>query len=101
MWCSQTLPTTVGRNRASHVRDSFSLCIKCRSEINERGIWPGNETLCVHAYKIRKWCPSQRTATSECCEWLLLTRVNLRLLSGWEASCCDEHPFRTKIKVSA
>jgi len=22
------------------------------------------------AYKIRKWCPKQRTAASECCKWL-------------------------------
>ena len=51
----------------------------CRSQTNECGIWPGNETLCVHAYKIRKWRPSQQTATTECCEWLLLTRVNLKL----------------------
>ena len=28
---------------------------------------------CAHAYKIRKWRPSQRTADTECCEWLLLT----------------------------
>ena len=24
-----------------------------------------------------------------------------KMLSGWEAACCDEHPFRIKIKVSA
>ena len=24
-----------------------------------------------------------------------------KTLSGWEAARCDEHPFRTKIKVSA
>ena len=64
-------------------------------------VWPGNETSCAHAYKIRKWQPSQRTVTTECCEWLLLTRVNLKTLSGWEAARCDEHPFRAKIKVSA
>ena len=33
---------------------------------NKHGIWPGNKTLCAHAYKIRKWRPSQRTATTEC-----------------------------------
>ena len=33
----------------------------------------------AHAYNIRKWRPSQRTAATECCEWLLLTRVNLKL----------------------
>ena len=84
---------------ACHTCGSFPLCTKCRSH-NEHGILPGNETSCAHAYKIR----TQRTATTECCEWLLLTRVNLRLwrlLSGWEAACCDEHPFRAKIKVSA
>ena len=25
----------------------------------------------------------------------------MKTLSGWEAAHCDEHPFRTKIKVSA
>ena len=25
----------------------------------------------------------------------------MKTLSGWEAAYCDEHPFRTKIKVSA
>ena len=50
-----------------------------RSQTNECRIWSGNKTLCAHAYKIRKWRPSQRTATTECCERLLLTRVNLRL----------------------
>ena len=101
MWCSQTLPTTTGRDHASRARGSFPLCTKCRSQTNERGIWPGNETLCAHAYKIRKWRPSQQTATTECCEWLLLTRVNSKTLSGWEAVRCDEHPFRAKMKVSA
>ena len=64
---------------AVRARGSFLLCTKCRSQINEGGIWPGNETLYAHVYKIRKWRPSQRTATTECCEWLLLTRVNLGL----------------------
>ena len=56
-------------------------------------------------YKIRKWRPKQRTAASECCKRFSLTRVNLKrsvkTLSGWEAAHCDEHPFRTKVKVSA
>ena len=43
----------------------------------------------------------QQPQTAECCEWLLLTRVNSKTLSGWEAARCDEHPFRAKIKVSA
>ena len=68
-----------GRDRASRARGSFPLFAKCRSQTNERGIWPGNETSYAHAYKIRKWRPSQRTATTECCEWPLLIRVNLRL----------------------
>ena len=105
MWCSQTLPTTTGRDRASCARGSFPLCAKCRSQTNERGIWPGNETSCAHVYKIRKWRPSQRTATTECCKWFLLTRVNGEFeamkAGSWEAARCDEHPFRAKIKVSA
>ena len=31
------------------------------------GLWSGNKTAYVHAYKIRKWRPSQRTAAGECC----------------------------------
>ena len=30
---------------------------------------PGNETTCAHAYKIRKWRPSKRSAAAVCCEW--------------------------------
>ena len=92
-----------GRDRASRARGSFPLCTKCRSQTNERGIWPGNKTLYAHAYKIRKWRPSQRAATTKCCEWLLLTRGEfeaMKTLSGWEAVRCDEHPFRAKMKVS-
>ena len=54
-----------------------------RFQTNDRGLRSGNETSCAHAYKIRKWRPSQRTAASECCEWLLLTRVNLKLWRRW------------------
>ena len=46
---------------------------------NGHVIWLGNETSCTHVYKIRKWRPSQRTATTERCKWLLLARVNLKL----------------------
>ena len=31
---------------------------------DDGGLWSGNETLCAHAYKIRKWRPKQRTAAS-------------------------------------
>ena len=54
-----------------------------RFQTNDRGLRSGNETSCAHAYKIRKWHPSQRTAASECCERLLLTRVNLKLWRRW------------------
>ena len=56
-----------------------------RFQTNDCGLRSGNETSCAHAYKIRKWRPSQRTAASECCEWLLLTRVNLKLWRRWVA----------------
>ena len=72
---------TTGRDRASRARGqlAISLVHSSRSQANDCGIWSGNETTCAHAYKIRKWRPSQRTATTECCESLLLTRVNLKL----------------------
>ena len=53
--------------------------LKSRFQTNDRGLWSGYETLYAHAHKNRKWRPQQRTAASECCEWFLLTRVNLKL----------------------
>ena len=61
------------------VHSRFRSCTSLVPKQCDRGIWPGNETTCAHAYNIRKWRPAQRTATTECCEWLLSTRVNLRL----------------------
>ena len=81
---------------------AFPLCTKCRSETNERGIWPGNETLCAHAYKYRNGVlhnEQQRLlgmAFIDQCKF-----EAMKTLSGWEATHCDEHPFRAKIKVSA
>ena len=57
-------------------------CASC-TQTNDCGIWPGNETSCAHAYKIGKWHPSQQTTTTECCEWLLLTRANFKLSRRW------------------
>ena len=53
--------------------------------------------LCVRKRtKFKKWRPSQRTATTECCD-----QGEFETLSGWEAVRCDEHPFHAKIKMSA
>ena len=62
---------------------------------NDRNIWSGNETTCAHAHKITKWRPSQRTAATECCEWLLLTRVKLNTLIGCRALHCDKDQLIT------
>ena len=50
--------------------------------------WSGNETACAHAYKTRKWHPTQQTAA-------IGSAVNsffhqgkfeaMKMLSGWEA----------------
>ena len=45
--------------------------------------------------QIIKWHPSQRTATTKCCEWLLLTRLNLKL---WRRRVVVE--LRTVIRIS-
>ena len=58
---------------------AISLVHQSHSQTNDRGIWPGNETTCAHAYNIRKWRPSQRTAATGYCEWPLLSRMNLKL----------------------
>ena len=34
------------------------------SQTNDYGLWSGNETMCVHVYKIRKWVTTQQTAVS-------------------------------------
>ena len=39
--------------------------------------------------KLEKWRPSQRTATTECYEWLLLTRLNFSV-----------HQFCAKVTVT-
>ena len=56
--------------------------------------------MCAYAYKIRKWHPMQRTAALECCEWLLLIKVNLKVLSGHRAPRCDKQQFRAKMTES-
>ena len=69
------------KDRASHAYRQLSghfPCVLSRFQTDDSGLWSGNETLCAHAYKIRKWRPKQRTAASECCKMLLLTRVNLK-----------------------
>ena len=57
---------------------------------------------CVHAYKIKKWRPLQRTAAGQCWEQLFDCSEfeAMKLLSGWIAARCDKHQFRAKIKVS-
>ena len=37
----------------------------------------------------------------QCCKRLQGEFEAIKTLSGWEAAHCDEHPFRTKIKVNA
>ena len=63
-WFS-VLPTTMGRDRSSHVycllvNLRFCLCITLTLLTNDLGLQSGNETTCVQAYKIRKWHPMQR-----------------------------------------
>ena len=55
----------------------------------------------AHAYKIKKWCPSQQTAAGQCWEQLFdYSKFEaMKSVSGWDAAHCDEHQFR-KIKVS-
>ena len=59
--------------------------------------------MCACIYKIRKWRPSQRTATTVLCMAFIDQGEfeAMKTLSGWEAARCDEHPFRAKIKASA
>ena len=66
---------------------------------------PGNDTSCAHTSKIRKWRPSQRTATTGERDHRMAFIDQgefeaMKSLSGWEAARSDEHQFRSKIKVS-
>ena len=50
---------------------------KSRFQTNVNNLWSGNETMCAHAYTVRKWRPSKRAAAAVCCEWHM-TWVNFK-----------------------
>ena len=63
-------------------------------------IWPGNETTCAHAYKIRKWRPSKRSAAAVCCEWHNLSKLQvLKTLCVAGPARWGRHCIRAKITV--
>ena len=103
-WCPWAFPTTTRRDCQScqscwlrHARFQHQSC----SQTTDRGYWFGNKIGCAHAYKIKKWCPSQRTAAGQCWERLFdYSKFEaMKSVSGWDAVRCDEHQFH-KIKVS-
>ena len=57
----------------------------------------GNETMCVHACQIRKWCPTQQIAAMQCCEQFIDQGEFevMKMLSGCRAVCCDEYQFHS------
>ena len=61
----------------------------------EQDLWYGNKVACTHAYMIRKWCPTQRTAARQCCEQLFNKGkfVGMKTLSVRRALRCDKHQF--------
>ena len=63
---------------------AISLMHLSSSQNNDRGLWYGNKTTCAHAYKIRKWHPSQRTTAGQCCEQLYRLEA-IKPLSGRRA----------------
>ena len=77
------------------VNSQFCLCTSLVPRPMIVVIWPGDKTTCAHAYNIRKWRPLQWTAATECCEWLLLTGVNLKL---WRRRLVAE--LRVVIRIS-
>ena len=93
-----------GRDRASRQCGSFPLFTKCRSQTNQHGIWPGNETLRAHAYKIRNGVLHNEQKPQSVVNGLNIDQGEfeaMKTLSGWEAARRDEYPFCAKIKVSA
>ena len=61
------------------------------------GLWSGNEAACAHAYKVRKWRPTQWTAAWQC--FIDLGKLEaMKTLSGRRAG---KHWFCAKITVSA
>ena len=89
----------MGGDRASRARGSSSSIMHYSVVPRSMSVVFGLGTrLCV---RMRTKLENGVLHNEQCCEWLLLTRVNLKRLSGWEAACCDEHPFCANIKVSA
>ena len=58
-------------------------------------LWSGKETSYAHAYKIRKWRPSQRMAFTDQGEF-----EAMKTLSSCRAPRCDQHQFHIKMTVS-
>ena len=74
-----------GRDCASHARGQLTISLVHIVSFPDQCLWhlTWERDYMWHAYKFRKWHPSQRTATTECCKWLLLTRVNLKQWRRW------------------
>ena len=53
----------------------------------------------AHVYKIKKWCPTQRTAVTECYVIDQGKFEAMNMLSGRRVSHCDKHQFRAKVTV--
>ena len=103
MWCSQTLPTTTGRDCASHARGSFPPCTSVVSRpINV--VFGLGTRLCV---RMRTKLENGVLHNEQQPQSVVNGFIDqgefeaMKTLSGWEAERYDEHPFRAKIKVSA
>ena len=55
--------------------------------------------MCAHAYNIRKWRPTQQTATGQQLR-TVLEFIAMKTLSGSKSLCCDKHQFCDKMTVN-
>ena len=69
----------------------------------ERPCQPERDYMCA-CVQIGKWRPSQRIATTECGEWLLLSDQGefeaMKTLNSRRSPRCDKHQFCAKMTVS-
>ena len=79
-----------------HLTYVVSMSLPGRDCAGQHGYWFGNGTGCAHAYKIRKWRPSQQTAPGQC--FFDHSKFEaIKSLSGWKAAHSDEAQFHAKI----
>ena len=61
--CTSSISCSGADEPGNKATRDFACVYLSRSQTSDQYNWPGNEATSMHAYKIRKWCPLQQTAT--------------------------------------